>query len=153
MTLMRHSPLRELDQLLESFDALWSQNAPTNTQVTLDIFERDGALFVRAPMPGIKPEDIEIAVERDVLTLRAEFKSDWETEDAKVYRRESQSGRFARSIRLPNGLALDQIDATFDHGVVQVRIPKLGPDHPDVRRIPIRTNESSPALESSNDPR
>lgn len=151
MTLMRTNPLRDLDQLIESFDALWSQAPALNTQIALDIFERDGALYLRAPMAGIRPEDIEIAIERDVLTLRGEFKAEWETQDTKVYRRETRGGRFARSVRLPNGYALDQIEANFEHGIVQVRIPRLSPDHPDVRRIPLRTGDSTPALAMDSD--
>lgn len=150
--LIRHNPLRELDQLLESFDSIWGPTVTNATAaVPLDIFEKDNALFVRASLPGINPEDVEIAVERDLLTLRGETKAEWETNDAKVYRRESRLGRFARSVRLPEGYALDQAEANFENGVVQVRIPKLEQPNPEVKRIPLKMG-NAPAIEPGEVP-
>lgn len=155
--LIRHNPLRELDQLMESFDSILGSSPVVNatTNVPLDIFEKEGNLFVRASLPGINPEDLEIAVERDVLTLRGETKAEWETNDARVYRRESRYGRFARSIRLPEGYSLDQADASFENGVVQVRIPKVEVTAQEVKRIPLRTGNSvpAPALETGEEPK
>lgn len=148
MTMIR--PYRELDQFLEAFDSIWGRaaNVDAPALVPLDIFERDNHLVVRASIPGVKPEDVEVAVERDVLTIRGEMKSEWESSDAKVYRRESRQGRFARSIRLPEGYSVEQADAAFEHGVVTVRIPKKEQESPDVRRIPLRTSSDAPAIES-----
>lgn len=140
--LIRHNPLRELDQLLESFDSLWGPAAMNGTaHVPLDIFERENELCVRASLPGVNPEDVEIAVEGDLLTLRGESKAEWETTDAKVYRRESRYGRFARSVRLPEGYAIDRAEANFDKGVVVIRVPKLEQPMPEIKRIPLKTGQ------------
>jgi HSP20 family protein len=148
MLLNRQNPLRELDQLMESIDSLWGQvpslGMPTN--VPLDIYEKDNALFVRASLPGMKPEEVEVAFERDVLTIRGETKAEWETTEAKVYRRESRYGRFARSVRIPEGYALDQAEATFKDGVIEIRLPKTEMAMPEVKRIPLRAaNEAEKA--------
>lgn len=141
--LIRHNPLRELDQLLETFDSLWGPAAMNGTaHVPLDIFERENELCVRASLPGVNPEDVEIAVEGDLLTLRGESKAEWETKDAKVYRRETRYGRFARSVRLPDGYAIDRAEANFDNGVVVIRVPKLELPTPEVKRIPLRKGQA-----------
>jgi len=150
MLLNRQNPLRELDQMMESMDSLWGQipalGVPTN--VPLDIYEKDNALFVRASLPGMKPEEVEVALERDVLTIRGETKAEWETNEAKVYRRESRYGRFARSVRIPEGYALDQAEATFKDGVIEIRLPKTEMAMPEVKRIPLRAADEAETADS-----
>jgi HSP20 family protein len=86
---------------------------------------RDGdTLVVRAEMPGIDPDkDVEITVADGMLHLSAERRSETKTEDKKGYRSEFRYGSFSRSVRLPAGAGEDDVKATYDDGILEVRIP------------------------------
>lgn len=91
----------------------------------VDVIERDDAYLLKAEVPGLSPEQIELQVENDVLTLRGEQKSE-QTDERNGYRRIERSyGSFARSFVLPKGTNIDSIDATVESGVLTVSIPKV----------------------------
>lgn len=140
-TIIRRSPTdidRVFDQMERAFGALWGEAAQPVQGMPIDVYERENALFVRASLPGMKPEEIEVSVENDVLTIRGEHEATWETEDAKVYRREHRYGKFTRSLRVPDGYRLDEIDASFENGVLTVRVPREEPTKSQVRMVPVR---------------
>ncbi|MBI5706900.1 MAG: Hsp20/alpha crystallin family protein [Armatimonadetes bacterium] len=142
-------PVRPFDRLAldvdRAFDALWGGSlAPGNVAsvglVPVDIYEKEGALHFVASVPGIKPEELEVTVENDVLSLKGAFSQAWESdEDAKVHRREMRSGSFTRSFQLPENLDLDSVDATFSHGIVTVKIPIKVEVKPEPKRIEVKT--------------
>lgn len=142
-------PVRHFDRLAadmdRAFDALWGGSlAPASVAavglVPVDIYEKEGALHFVASVPGIKPEDLEVTVENDLLSLKGAFSQTWESdEDAKVLRREMRSGSFGRSFQLPENLDLDNVDATFSHGIVTVKIPIKVEIKPEPKRIEIKT--------------
>ncbi len=104
---------------------------------------RDGdTLVVRAEMPGIDPdEDVEITVSDNMLHLRAERRSETETEDKKGYRSEFRYGSFSRSVRLPAGAGEDDVTASYDDGILEVRIP-VDESSNGARKIPISRGTS-----------
>ena len=90
----------------------------------VDIVENENAYLLKAELPGLAPENIDVQVENDVLTVRGERKSELE-EDRGGYRRVERSyGSFARSFVLPKGTPIDAIEAKVEHGVLSVTIPK-----------------------------
>ena len=94
------------------------------SDLKIEEFEDDGHLVVRAEMPGIDPDnDVEITVSDQMLNLRAERRSETSSEDKKGYRSEFHYGMFSRSIRLPAGATGDDVTATYNDGVLEVRIP------------------------------
>ncbi len=142
-TLYRKDPFADLER---AFDTLWNRNGQTaGNSLPIDLVEQDDALFVRAGLPGLRPEDVEVSLDGNVLTLKGEAKAEWQKEDAKVYHREHRYGAFTRSIRLPKGLDLDSIEANVEHGVATVRIAKLAETKPQSRKIEIKP--SAPRLE------
>ena len=76
-----------------------------------------------------------------MLTIRGETRHEAQSEDEKVYRRELSYGKFARSIRLPEGLNVDAAEADFKNGVVTVSIPRLPEEKPKTLQVNVRTNE------------
>jgi HSP20 family protein len=91
----------------------------------VDIVEKDDAYLVKAELPGIAPENIDVQVENGVLTVRGERKYD-NVEERSGYRRVERSyGSFARSFVLPKGTNAEDIDAQVEHGVLTVSIPKV----------------------------
>ncbi|MEM8754406.1 MAG: Hsp20/alpha crystallin family protein [Pseudomonadota bacterium] len=90
----------------------------------VDVAETDDEIEVKADLPGVDRSDVDVTLDGDVLTLRAEKKasSDREEQDWKV--RERAFGSFARSIRVPSGVDPSDVSAAFDDGVLTVRLPK-----------------------------
>jgi HSP20 family protein len=104
---------------------------------------RDGdMLVVRAEMPGIDPDkDVEITVSDGMLHLSAERRSETKTEDKKGYRSEFRYGSFSRSVRLPVGAGEDDVKATYDDGILEVRIP-IDESSNGAKKIPISRSSS-----------
>jgi HSP20 family protein len=139
---------RMVDQMDRAFDGFW-RPAMNGGTVPVDIYEKDNSLFVCAAVPGVNPEELEVTLENNVLTIKGESKQNWETnENTKIYRREHRYGAFTRSIRLPENLQLDQIQAEFNNGFVTIQIPKVAEQRPETKRIPIRTSEGQQMLEN-----
>ena len=104
---------------------------------------RDGdTLVVRAEMPGIDPDnDVEITVSDNMLHLRAERRSESKTEDKKGYRSEFRYGSFSRTVRLPAGASEDDVEASYNDGILEVRIP-VDESSNGARKIPISRGTS-----------
>jgi HSP20 family protein len=99
-----------------SFGGTW---APS-----VDIYEHEGQIVLKAELPGIDPEDVDIRVENNVLTLRGERKLDSEIKREDYHRVERAYGKFSRSFTLPNVVDTDKIKAEYNHGVLKVSIPQ-----------------------------
>lgn len=91
----------------------------------VDILEADGHVEIRAEMPGLSEQDVQVSVTDDVLTLRGEKTQANEAEDKKYHRVERSYGRFQRSFTLPTNLNAGDIKAKFTNGVLTVSIPKV----------------------------
>jgi len=130
--LRKRDPFQEVSDLRQSMDRMFDQFfwAPraiwqSEMDVALDVAESPDEFIVKASLPGIKPEDIDITFTERTLTIKGEVKGDEETKDARYYLRERWSGSFARSIQLPAQVQSDNIQATFDSGVLTLRLPKV----------------------------
>jgi HSP20 family protein len=141
-------PLAEMRGVDDMFDRVFGQafrnpsGQPMQSAILpVDILERDNRLIVRAAVPGISPDDLDISVDNNVLTIRGETRSESEDQDAKVYRREVSFGSFSRSIRLPEKLNLDEVDAEFKNGCVTISIPRLVEPQKEPRRINVRNSD------------
>jgi HSP20 family protein len=94
------------------------------TQMKVEEFMDDGTLVVRAELPGIDPdEDVEISVTDHVLTISAERRREQKVEEKGSYRSEFEYGSFVRSMRLPANATEDDIVATYQDGILEVRVP------------------------------
>ena len=151
-TLVNLNPTTEARAIEDMFDQLFGApirqtGTPAGT-LPLDIFERDGKLMLKASGPGIDPKDLEIQIENNVLTIRGETRQEEESKEDKVYRREVSYGSFARSVRLPEGLNLEAVDAEFKNGLVTISLPRLPEEKPKAVKIAVRSAESQPTIEA-----
>jgi HSP20 family protein len=130
--LVRWDPFSDLrgtmDRLFdEGFSRPWrligSEAAP-EAAFPIEVSQTEDALDVKAALPGVKPDEVEISVQNDVLTIRAEHKE--QTEDAKrdYYRREIRYGAFQRAMALPTSVNADKAQAKFDNGILYLHLPK-----------------------------
>ncbi len=90
----------------------------------VEISQTDDDIEVKASLPGLKPEEVEITVVDDVLTIKGEHREETEDKKREYHRREIRYGTFHRSFSLPVGVDADKAEATFENGVLRLRLPK-----------------------------
>jgi HSP20 family protein len=143
MALVRWDPTRELDSLQSEFNRLFDSflgNGGADARARrwvppMDLVETEDHLVLKADLPGVSKEDVDIEVKDNVLTVSGERKAEHEEEADGYYRIERAFGRFSRSLTLPQGIDNDAISADFTDGVLEVRIPKPEERKPQRVRI------------------
>lgn len=116
----------EIDRLFESplTGILRNQNLLSGWTPAIDVFEGKDAFTVKAELPGMKREDIDVSLHDGVLSVSGERKSEKNYEDAEVYRTERYVGRFQRTVALPAPVAVDKVKAQYKDGVLIITLPK-----------------------------
>ncbi len=123
----RSSSLRdELDRLFES---PWTEFARTSQLLSgwtpaLDVYEDKENFIVKAELPGMKKEDIEVSLHAGSLSISGERKSETKEEDAEMCRAERYFGRFQRTVTLPAAVAADKVKAQYKDGILTITLPK-----------------------------
>jgi HSP20 family protein len=105
----------------------------------LDMAETDKSFEVTADLPGAAPENIDISLKDDILTIKAETRAEKEDKNKNFHLHERSYGMFQRSIMLPTGVDAEKIDARFDKGVLKVSLPKLPEAEANVRKIAVKS--------------
>jgi HSP20 family protein len=103
----------------------------------MDIFEKDGALMVKAELPGVKKEDVAITLDDGDLVIRGESKAESEVKEEDYYRMERSYGSFYRRLPLPFEAQAEDIKASFADGVLEVTVPKPATPKPAAQTIPV----------------
>jgi HSP20 family protein len=163
MTITRRpSPFGELLSLRQAMDRLfedsyvrptgWGAGPADGSSVPVDVSMTADELVVEAQLPGIDPDEVDITVENGRLTIRGETASERSEEDGDFLVREIRRGGFNRSIGLPNGVEPDKASATFENGILTLRIPKAEAVKPRQIRISPTTNGSTNGSRPFSDP-
>jgi HSP20 family protein len=148
MAIVRWEPLRELSTLQNEMNRLFGTvfDTPANGQSTMrrwmpamDLVETDDHFVLRADLPGLGEEDVTIEVEDRVLTVSGERREGF-------HRVERAFGSFSRSLTLPEGIDAEAVTASFERGVLEVRIPK--PEQRKPRKISIGVGDAPKTIES-----
>ncbi|WP_322796379.1 Hsp20/alpha crystallin family protein [Tepidiforma sp.] len=92
--------------------------------LALDVIEQPDSYVIKAAVPGVDPKDVEITVEDDVLTIRGQFEHKEEANEANYLRREIRYGSFERQLRLPPTVDAEKANASFEHGMLRLVLPK-----------------------------
>jgi len=127
MAIQAWDPFREaMNALLqESFLRPTSFMAQDGTAaLPLDVTETENELVVKASVPGVKPEDVQITVQGDTLTIRGESKAEEEKDSGHWHLRERRFGTFQRSLMLGTPVDADKAEASYEHGVLTLTLPK-----------------------------
>jgi HSP20 family protein len=126
MTLVRWDPFRELMSLQRRLSRATAEDDESSGAWVppVDVFESGDDLLIRAEIPGVEKDDIEINVENNSLTIRGERKHEKETAEERAYRRERTYGTFLRSFRLPRTVDSARISASYRNGVLELRLPR-----------------------------
>jgi HSP20 family protein len=150
-TLVRWDPLREVAAVHTELGRLMNGlfDGPSRTPQawvpTLDVWESEDALHYAFDLPGIPRDAIAIEVEEGALTVSATREREHEADADRYHRFERRYGTFSRTVGLPQGVSEDEIKATYEHGVLEVRVPK--PAQPKPKRIEIAGDGEQPTIE------
>ncbi len=155
MTIVRWEPLRELTSLQTEMNRLFNSvfDAPAGTGggparrwvPAMDLVETAEDFVLRADLPGLSENDVKIEVEDGVLTISGERRSEHESKSEGYHRVERAFGAFSRSLTLPKGVDPEAVEAGFDKGVLELRIPK--PEERKPRRISIGVSGGQKTIE------
>ncbi len=123
-------PLRELEEWERRFDdllerPLWRWPVEEKGWMpAVDVFEKEDKFVVKAELPGMKEEDVDVSLVGDTLSIKGEKKTETEIKEEDYYRCERSYGSFYRAIPLPANVDADKIEASFEDGVLEIALPK-----------------------------
>ena len=145
MSIVRWEPFRDFMTLREAMDRLFEDSfvgprprewvSAAEGTLALDVYQTDDAAVVKTAVPGVKPDDIDITVSGNTLSISGETKEEEEVKEENYIRRERRVGSFSRSVVLPEGLEVDKAEASFEDGVLTLTIPKAPESKPKVVKI------------------
>ena len=129
------SIFNELDRLQREMNRLFQQSyAPRLRSApsfpAMNVWANEDGVIITAELPGVSPEDIDISVIGETLTLTGERKPDLVDEEVRYHRQERGYGKFTRSLELPFRVDATQVEATFDKGVLHITLPRAEADKP-----------------------
>jgi HSP20 family protein len=133
--------LRRLNSVLDEAFNAWPYQSEQNGALTsawlpaCDVFEDREAVKIMAEVPGVRPEDVKLSIENNLLTIRGEKKQQAEEKTERVHRYERSYGTFERTFALPTTVDPEKIAATYSQGILTVTIPKADRARP--REIPV----------------
>jgi HSP20 family protein len=127
---------RFMDESFSDMPTMWQRGNGQSNSLALDVAEQDDKFVVKASVPGINPEDIEVTFSDGVLTIKGETKADHEVKEENYHLRERRYGSFMRRITLPTNVDAEKIDATNENGVLTLTLPKAEEVKP--RRIEVK---------------
>ena len=158
MALVRWEPVRELTSLQNEMNRLFTtffdtptasngETSPRRWIPAMDLVETDEHFVLKADLPGLAEGDVSIEVEDNVLTVSGERKAEHEDKREGYVRVERSYGAFRRSLTLPEGIDPEAVTASFEKGVLEVRIPK--PEERKPRRVAIQVGDRPAAIEGN----
>ena len=126
-TINRWNPVRDMITMRDAMDRLFDESIRPRTAnavwaLPIDAYVNDDSIVLQADIPGLKPDELEVTLEGDTLTIRGEFKP--RAEERKYLLRERPAGRFERTLTINTTIDNSKVEATFDHGVLTLTLPK-----------------------------
>ncbi len=160
MNLIRLQPFQELTSLRQAMDRLFEDGpgrpfrlAPAFDEglaPAVDVYETTDELLVKAPLPGVKPEELDINIADNILTIKGETKVEHEDKQGNYLRKECHYGAFARSLALPAGLNTNKADANLESGMLTLTIPKAEEARPKVVEVKAKQITESKKAETKS---
>jgi HSP20 family protein len=132
MTIQRWEPVRDMVSLGDAMNSLLQESfvrpgglmADGAALTPIDISENENEFIVKASLPGIRPEDVQITVHGDILMIRGEIKAEEEKKGEHYHLRERRFGEFQRTVKLSAPISADKAQAQFENGVLTLKLPK-----------------------------
>jgi HSP20 family protein len=143
MAIIRWDPFREMTQVQNQLNRLVDQvwGGPQESWLpAVDVFDTKDAVVLKAELAGMDPDEIQIEVEDNVLTIKGERRFEEKLDEERYYRVERRFGSFQRSLALPQGVKADEIAAAYDDGILTVTVPKVEEEKP--KRIEVKAKKA-----------
>lgn len=138
----RWRPIADLSELRERLDqALGTNGESWNPRI--DVVKKEGEIVLKADLPGVKPDEIEVEVEDGVLTVSGEHEEESEEKEERYLRRERRFGSFSRSMVLPEGVTAGDIEANTTDGVLELTIPMPKPERKPTETVKVRPKKKA----------
>jgi len=162
MALIRWEPVAELNAIQNEMNRLFNTfvdpSAPTGRGngttrrwlPPMDLVETADHYILRADLPGLSDGDVNVQLEDNLLTISGERKAEREDQQEGYYRLERAFGAFSRSLTLPDGVDPDGVQAHFDRGVLEIRVPKPEQKKPKTVQITLGANPDTKTIESAD---
>jgi HSP20 family protein len=146
-----YDSLRLMNEMEQMFNDLtsWPEHRlalGSSWTLPLDVAEQEDAYVVKASIPGIDPDDVEITLSNNVLTIKGEVSEDQEVNEENYHLRERRHGHFSRSLNLPMAVDANAVEASYANGVLRVRIGKAEEARP--KRIAIKGGGKQKVIEA-----
>ncbi|MGB4376028.1 MAG: Hsp20/alpha crystallin family protein [bacterium] len=126
-------PMQELDRLRQEMNRLfdwspaWSRGMVSTWQPSLDIYQTDTEVVAMVEIPGVNPEDVDVTVTKNMLSVKGNLKQSDEVKEEGYFRSERRYGAFQRVVPLPAEVKSTETKASFKNGVLEIRMPKAKP--------------------------
>ena len=143
--LVRWEPFRDLISLREAMDRLFEESfvrpgagrlAPAGVgALAVDMYQTDDAVIVKSAIPGIDPENLDISITSDTLTIKGETRAEEEVKEESYIRRERRYGSFCRTLAIPLPVVAEKAEAEFENGVLTLTLPKAEEVKPKTIKI------------------
>ena len=143
MAIIRWDPFREMTQVQNQLNRLVDQvwgGRQESWLPAVDVFDKKDAVVLKAELPGMDPDAIQIEVEDNVLTIKGERRFEETVDEERYYRVERRFGSFQRSLALPQGVKADEIGASYEDGILVVTVPKAEEEKP--KRIEVKAKKA-----------
>jgi HSP20 family protein len=133
MAIVRWDPFREMMTLRNSMDRVFEdsilrrlQTSPENGDgyMAMDVHQTDDAIIVTSAMPGVKPDDVDIAITGETVTIKGETRQEEEVKEDNYLLKERQYGTYSRTLQMPVQIQGDKAEATFEDGILTLTLPK-----------------------------
>lgn len=105
-------------------------------QLTIDVYQTDESIVIKSTIAGVKPEDLDVSINNDMVTIKGERKHEEEVAAENYYYQECYWGHFSRSVVLPVDIISDKAEASLKNGILTIRLPKA--DTTKIKRIQVR---------------
>jgi HSP20 family protein len=143
--LIRWEPAREIVSLREAMDRLFNEAfthpfwpATGFQSLAVDMYQTEDDVVVRAALPGLKSDDVQISITGDLLTIKGEFKEKSEAKEKAYHLREQRYGAFERTLGLPTAVVADKAKAEFEDGILTITLPKAEEAKPKVINVKVK---------------
>ena len=122
-------PFQEMEEMMNRFPAQFNRSGELSKGFApaMNVYEENDDIIVETPLAGIDPKDVNVNVEKGVLTVQGETKKEHEVDDKNYYRKEIRSGSFFRQVSLPSAVREEEVSAEFENGMLKIRAPKAEP--------------------------
>ncbi|MBN1161828.1 MAG: Hsp20/alpha crystallin family protein [Dehalococcoidales bacterium] len=154
MVLQRWEPFRDLRQMEETMNRLWRgfggtpayRDGAEDWNILIDVVQQKDDIIVKASIPGVKPEELDISIEDNLLTLKAERKPDIEGKDITYLMQERPFGSFFRALHLPDTVDTNKVKSKYENGVLTLTMPKV--EEKKRKQIQIKVSSGTKAIEA-----